>query len=168
MNPFVIRQFCWLFCLLVAQVSSKNRFCFRAAAADTFAMVVFCFISGMLIEVLVSGMTLEQSLASRLLSIPVNIAIAYPYGVFRDWVLKRGAAISPTPWMKNVADLVAYVSFQSPVYATILFVVGASPEQIVTAVSSNAIISCAMGVLYGYFLDFCRRCFKVPGYVPQV
>ncbi|CAH0526293.1 L-alanine exporter AlaE [Vibrio hippocampi] len=131
-------------------------------------MVVFCFVSGMLIEVLVSGMTFEQSLASRLLSIPVNIAIAYPYGVFRDWVLRNGAKLSDRSWMKNLADLLAYVSFQSPVYAGILLTVGASPEQIVTAVSSNAAISCAMGVVYGYFLDFCRRWFRVPGYAQQV
>jgi hypothetical protein len=142
----------------------KGPFCLRNAAADTFAMVVFCFITGMLIEILVSGMTLEQSLASRLLSIPVNIAIAWPYGVFRDWALRQGAKVSDSGFMKSIADLMAYVAFQSPVYAAILFTVGASTDQIITAVSSNAIVSCGMGVLYGYFLDYCRKWFKVPGY----
>ncbi|CAM2965642.1 L-alanine exporter AlaE [Vibrio ordalii] len=52
----------------------------------------------------------------------------------------------------------------APVYAAILWAVGASTEQIITAVSSNAIVSCGMGVLYGYFLDMCRRWFRVPGY----
>ncbi|MCL9774747.1 L-alanine exporter AlaE [Vibrio methylphosphonaticus] len=142
----------------------KAPFCLRNAAADTFAMVVFCFVSGMLIEVLVSGMTFEQSLASRLLSIPVNIAIAMPYGLFRDWALKQGAKVSNSGFMKATADLIAYVAFQSPVYAAILLTVGASTEQIITAVSSNALVSCGMGVLYGYFLDYCRRWFRVPGY----
>ncbi|GAL36997.1 L-alanine exporter AlaE [Vibrio maritimus] len=146
----------------------KAPFCIRNAAADTFAMVVFCFVSGMLIEVLVSGMTFEQSLASRLLSIPVNIAIAWPYGVFRDWALRQGAKVSPSGPMKAFSDLVAYVAFQSPVYAAILFTVGASTDQIITAVSSNAIVSCGMGVLYGYFLDLCRRWFRVPGYYQSV
>lgn len=148
-------------------MKSRAPFCIRHAAADTFAMVVFCFISGMIIEILISGMTFQQSLASRTLSIPVNIAIAWPYGVFRDWVLRQGARFSSTGLMKNVSDLIAYVLFQSPVYAGILLAVGASTDQIITAVTSNAIISCGMGVLYGYFLDMCRRWFKVPGYHQQ-
>ncbi|ENO1850040.1 L-alanine exporter AlaE [Vibrio vulnificus] len=148
-------------------MKSRAPFCIRHAAADTFAMVVFCFISGMIIEILISGMTFQQSLASRTLSIPVNIAIAWPYGVFRDWVLRQGARVSTSGLMKNVSDLVAYVLFQSPVYAGILLAVGASTEQIITAVTSNAFISCGMGVLYGYFLDMCRRWFKVPGYYQQ-
>lgn len=145
-------------------MKARGPFCIRHAAADTFAMVVFCFISGMIIEIFISGMTFEQSLASRTLSIPVNIAIAWPYGVFRDFILRQGRKWSETGLMKNVSDLVAYVLFQSPVYAAILWAVGASTEQIITAVSSNAIVSCGMGVLYGYFLDMCRRWFRVPGY----
>ncbi|MBN3573523.1 L-alanine exporter AlaE [Vibrio neptunius] len=148
-------------------MKSRGPFCIRNAAADTFAMVVFCFISGMIIEVFISGMTFEQSLASRTLSIPVNIAIAWPYGMFRDLMLRQGERISSSGLTKNIADLLAYVLFQSPVYAGILFVVGASSDQIVTAVASNAVISCGMGVLYGYFLDMCRKWFKVPGYCQQ-
>ncbi|CAM2802684.1 hypothetical protein VIOR103205_03895 [Vibrio ordalii] len=34
-------------------MKARGPFCIRHAAADTFAMVVFCFISGMLIEILV-------------------------------------------------------------------------------------------------------------------
>lgn len=139
-------------------------FCIRHAAADTFAMVVFCFVSGMLIEIYVSEMSFQQSLASRTLSIPVNIVIAWPYGQFRDCVLTLGKRITDTRLMRNISDLVAYVLFQSPVYVAILLCVGATYEQIVTAVAINALISCGMGVIYGYFLDMCRRWFKVPGY----
>ncbi|USD33428.1 MULTISPECIES: L-alanine exporter AlaE [Vibrio] len=145
----------------------RGPFCIRNAAADTFAMVVFCFISGMIIEIFISGMTFEQSLASRTLSIPVNIAIAWPYGMFRDFMLRQGERVSSTSMMKNMSDLIAYVLFQSPVYAAILVAVGASSDQILTAVTSNAVISCGMGVLYGYFLDMCRKWFKVPGYYQQ-
>lgn len=148
-------------------MKARGPFCIRHAAADTFAMVVFCFISGMMIEIFVSGMTFEQSLASRTLSIPVNIAIAWPYGLFRDYVLRQGRRLSDTRLSKNVSDLLAYVLFQSPVYAAILWTVGASGDQIMTAVASNAIVSCGMGVLYGYFLDLCRKWFRVPGYYQQ-
>lgn len=146
------------------RVSVKNSFNIRNAAADTFAMVIFSFIAGMLIEVFISGMTLEQSLASRTLSIPINIAIAWPYGVFRDAMLRAGKRLSTSGWMRSVADMLAYVLFQSPVYAMILLVVGADTDQIMKAVASNAVVSGALGVVYGHFLDACRKMFKVPGY----
>ncbi|WED22779.1 L-alanine exporter AlaE [Vibrio sp. JC009] len=139
----------------------------RNVAADTFAMVVFCFVSGMAIEIFISGMSFEKSLASRLVSIPVNIAIAMPYGLYRDWVLRQGAKIADNFVVKNLADLVAFVTFQSPVYVGILLSVGASTDQIITAVATNAVLSCGMGVLYGYFLDYCRKWFRVPGYCQQ-
>lgn len=149
-------------------MSSKAPFCIRHAAADTFAMVVFSFVVGMLIEIFVSGMSFEQSLQSRTLSIPVNIAIAWPYGVFRDWVLNQGGRIHGGELTKRISDVIAYVLFQSPVYAAILWFVGVSSDQIVTAVASNAVVSCGLGVLYGYFLDNCRKLFRVPAYSQQV
>ncbi|WP_256549293.1 L-alanine exporter AlaE [Photobacterium sp. CCB-ST2H9] len=145
----------------------KEQFNVRNAAADTFAMVVFCFITGMMIEVFVSGMTLQQSLASRTLAIPVNIAIAWPYGVFRDWMIRQGSQRSQQKWMKFLSDMLAYVLFQSPVYAAILWAVGAAPEQIMTAVASNAVVSGMLGGVYGQFLEACRRMFRVPGYYQQ-
>lgn len=63
--------------------------------------------------------------------------------------------------MKNMADVLAYVTFQSPVYVAILWSVGADWHQIVAAVSSNPAVSMMMGAAYGYFLDYCRRLFRV-------
>ena len=138
----------------------------RSAAADTFALVVYCFIAGMAIEILVSGMSFQQSLSSRLLSIPVNILIAWPYGRYRDLFNRIARRSDRYPFLlRNLADLLAYVSFQSPVYAAILWSVGADGQQIITAVASNAVVSMAMGVVYGYFLEYCRRLFRVTGYV---
>jgi len=138
----------------------------RSAAADTFALVVYCFIAGMAIEILVSGMSFQQSLSSRLLSIPVNILIAWPYGRYRDLFIRVARRFKRQPFLlRNLADLLAYVSFQSPVYAAILWSVGADGQQIITAVTSNAVVSMAMGVVYGYFLEYCRRLFRVAGYV---
>ncbi|MEA9391774.1 L-alanine exporter AlaE [Acerihabitans sp. TG2] len=138
----------------------------RMAAADTFALVVYCFIAGMIIEICLSGMTLQQSLSSRLLSVPVNVAIAWPFGLYRDAMLRLARRhCSGRFWMRNLVDLVAYVSFQSPVYALILLVVGADEQQIMTAVTSNAISSMMLGVVYGYFLEYCRRLFHVSRYV---
>ena len=72
----------------------------RHAVADTFAMVVYCSVVNMLIEIFLSGMTFEQSLSSRLVAIPVNIIIA-PYGLYRDAVMRFARRISPSGWMKT-------------------------------------------------------------------
>ena len=133
----------------------------RHAAADTFAMVVYCFVVGMMIEIFISGMSFQQSLSSRLVSIPVNILIAWPYGIYRDLIMRQARRLSAARSMKTLADILAYITFQSPVYAAILLFVGADWQQIVTAVSSNMVVSMLMGAAYGYFLDYCRRLFRV-------
>ncbi|EHD20124.1 MULTISPECIES: L-alanine exporter AlaE [Brenneria] len=134
----------------------------RSATADTFALVVYCFITGMVIEIGLSGMSFEQSLSSRLLSIPVNIVVAWPYGIYRDRVLGFARRHGPQHFLlRNLADLLAYVSFQSPVYIAILWTIGADSSQMLTAVASNAVVSMVMGVIYGYFLEYCRRLFRV-------
>lgn len=73
----------------------------RSAAADIFALVVYSFIVGMAIEVFLSGMSFSQSLSSRLLSIPVNILIAWPYGIYRDWFIRQSQRCSPTGTAKS-------------------------------------------------------------------
>ncbi len=136
----------------------------RHAVADTFAMVVHCSVVNMLIEIFLSGMSFEQSLSSVLVAIPVNILIAWPYGVYRDLIMRVARKASPAGWAKNPADVLAYVTFQSPVYIIILLTVGAGWHQIVAAVSSNIVVSMLMGAVYGYFLNYCRRLFKVSSY----
>ncbi len=138
----------------------------RHAVADTFAMVVYCTIVNMMIEIFLSGMTFQQSLSSRLVGIPVNILIAVPYGVYRDFLMRRAQRLSANGWVKSVADIVSYVTFQSPVYVAILLFVGADWHQIIAAVSSNILVSMIMGAAYGYFLDFCRRLFRVSPSLP--
>ena len=83
----------------------------RHAVADTFAMVVYCTVVNMMIEIFLSGMTFEQSLSSRLVAIPVNIIIAVPYGIYRDFAMRQARRISPARWMKNMADVLAYVQY---------------------------------------------------------
>ena len=85
----------------------------RSAAADTFALVVYCFIAGMAIEVSISGMSFQQSLSSRLLSIPVNILIARLTAAIAICLSARRAAVraassccatSPTCWPTSASN----------------------------------------------------------------
>ena len=112
----------------------------RHAVADTFAMVVYCSVVNMLIEIFLSGMSFEQSLYSRLVAIPVNILIAWPYGMYRDLFMRAARKATQAGWAKNLADVLAYVTFQSPVYVIILLTVGADWHQITAAVSSNIVV----------------------------
>ena len=75
----------------------------RHAVADTFAMVVYCSVVNMCIEVFLSGMSFEQSFYSRLVAIPVNILIAWPYGMYRDLFMRAARKVSPSGWIKNLA-----------------------------------------------------------------
>ncbi len=77
----------------------------RHAVADTFAMVVYCSVVNMCIEVFLSGMSFEQSFYSRLVAIPVNILIAWPYGMYRDLFMRAARKVSPSGWIKNLADI---------------------------------------------------------------
>ena len=66
----------------------------RHAVADTFAMVVYCSVVNMCIEVFLSGMSFEQSFYSRLVAIPVNILIAWPYGMYPICLCARHAKLA--------------------------------------------------------------------------
>lgn len=84
----------------------------RSATADTFALVVYCFFTGMAIEILLSGMSLQQSLSSRVLAIPVNVIIAWPFGQYRDAVVSLASRHGPKQfWTRNLADLLAMSVF---------------------------------------------------------
>ena len=79
-------------------------------------------------------------------------------------MMRFARRISPAGFVKYLADVLAYVTFQSPVYVVILLTVGADWHQIMAAVSANIVVSMLMGAVYGYFLDYCRRLFKVSRY----
>ena len=133
----------------------------RRFFADTVAMITFSTIVGMVIEILVSGMTLGQSVQARLTAIPANLLTARLYGMFRDWVFKRMKAHGGGQIRKAVADITAFVLFQVPLYATILGTSGANLRQIVTACGTVTVLSAFMGSPYGIFLDFSRWLFRI-------
>ena len=133
----------------------------RSKFVDIFALVVFCSVTGMFIEVVISGMTVSQSLSSRLLAIPTNMLIAVPYAWYRDQVMDQVTRRLSGSVVKMLADVFAFVTFQAPIYGLTLLIVGVSVEQMVTAVSTVAMFSVVLGAMYGYFLEYSRRMFRV-------
>jgi len=129
----------------------------RTLLADSVAMVSFSFCIGLIIELAFAGMSLEQSLASRGLSVLPNLLTARPYGVYRD-ALQRKLGLR-LPSVKAI-DLIAFTTFQVPLYCVILLFAGANTDQIMRAAASISVFSLFMGVPYGLYLDWLRRVLK--------
>jgi len=132
----------------------------RRFFADTFAMITFSTIGGMVIEILISGLTIGQSIQARLTAVPANLLTGRPYGIYRDWVLRVTKAKEGGKLRKGLADLFAFVTFQVTLYAIILTSTGARISQIVTACGTLTVLSVFMGRPYGMFLDFSRWLFR--------
>lgn len=132
----------------------------RRFFADTFAMITFSTVVGMAIEI-ASGMTLKQSAQVRLTAIPVNFLTARLYGMFRDWMFRLFKIQKNNQFLKGIADILAFVLFQVPLYATILATSGDSVRQIAISCSTITILSVFMGRPYGIFLDFSRWLFRI-------
>jgi hypothetical protein len=130
--------------------------------ADTFAMIVFTTAVGMGIEVGISGLSFFQSLRVRITAIPVNLITARPYGVFRDWIFKKLKATQGSQLQKGIADVVAFILFQAPLYAMILMAAGGAIRmQVLSSVATTAVFMLVAGRPYGLFLGFSRRLFGV-------
>ena len=56
--------------------------------SDTLAGLSFSMTVCIPIEAGLAGMTLEQSLHARLASLPFNLLLSGPYGMFRNWTYK--------------------------------------------------------------------------------
>lgn len=135
-----------------------NRDMIVEKVADTFAMVTFSYVSGMCIEIGIAGLTLSQSITSRNASIPLNLITGAPFASFRDYLQRK--LYSSNKIIRLFVDLVAFLSFQIPIYVCVLLFAGANLHQIVKAVGAVIIFFLIMGPPYGMYLDVCRKGFR--------
>ncbi len=129
--------------------------------ANMVAMVVFCTVVNFIIEVLFSGLSVNQSVTARLAAIPINVLIAVPYGIYRDYLLKLALRFNRSVSAMLVVDVFAYASFLSPVYVCILICDEVPSDKILIATGFNILFSFLCGGLYGRFLEFVRGAFYV-------
>ncbi|PJE80318.1 L-alanine exporter AlaE [invertebrate metagenome] len=129
----------------------------RYFLADTIALMIFTFISGISIEVGIAGFTIRQSLISRLLCVPVNLGTARPYGMYRDAIQHVTEKLLPSTLQGTLSDIIAYVSFQLPLYIVILLFAGLSWKEIGIASVSQVTALIILGRPYGLWLEFCRK-----------
>ncbi|MEX0531599.1 L-alanine exporter AlaE [Raoultella terrigena] len=130
-----------------------------AFIADTAALILFFTTTGIINERVIAGMTWEQVLHARLLGAVLMVPVARPYGIWRDWLMRRAGPgrVSQLLW-----DSAALVSFQVPIYALIIAFSGASGSGLVRGTLGAALMMLCLGRLYGAFLNWVRRLFGLP------
>jgi hypothetical protein len=131
----------------------------RAFVADTTALIVFFTTTGIINERFVAGMDWEQVLHARLLGAALMIPVGRPYGLWRDWVMRRA---SSTRSSQLLWDSLALVSFQVPIYAAIIGLSGASGRGLMFGILGATFIMLVCGRPYGFFLSWVRKLFGSP------
>lgn len=131
----------------------------KAFVADTVALILFFTTTGILNERFIAGMTWDQVFDARLLGAALMVPVARPYGLWRDWLMKRA---SPRRASRLLWDSFALVSFQVPIYAAIIAYSGARGEGLVHGVLGAAVLMLVLGRPYGAFLNMVRKAFGLP------
>lgn len=127
--------------------------------ADTLALLLFFTTTGALNERFVAGMQWDQVLHARLLGAVLMVPVARPYGIWRDWVMRRA---SDGRFSRILWDSIALVTFQVPIYAAIIAVNGASGVGLLYGILGATVVMLVLGRPYGAFLNFVRGRFGLP------
>ena len=132
----------------------------RRFLAHTTAMIVFSTVAGMFTEIVVAGLSVQQSLYARLTAVPIILITGRPYGLYRDWIYRCCRAEKGVA-RRLIADTTALISFQLPLYWITLAAVGATLWQIAAASVTAIVILSVSGRPFGAVLDLFRRLFGV-------
>lgn len=131
----------------------------RSFMADTLALIIFFTATGIINERFIAGMTWEQVFRARLLGAVLMVPVARPYGLWRDWMMRRARE---NRFSRLLWDSLALVSFQVPIYAAIIAVSGATGGGLVRGILGAAVMMLVLGRPYGAFLNWVRGLFALP------
>jgi|TARA_B110000977_G_C10833347_1_gene398993 hypothetical protein len=122
---------------------------------DTAATITFFTVIAALSELLIAGMNPTQVLIARLIMMPVMMVTARPYGLWRDWFFSK---TRPQRWLTNVVgDIIAFITFQVPVYVATLALAGANASEIAAAVSASIVFMILLSRPFGIYLEAVRN-----------
>lgn len=127
--------------------------------ADTLALILFFTTTGILNERFIAGMEWSQVLHARILGGLLMIPVGWPYGLWRDLVMRRAG---PGRMSRLIWDSVALMTFQVPIYAAIIAASGASGDALLRGTIGAAVMMLLLGRPYGLFRDWIRRLFGLP------
>ena len=130
--------------------------------ADSIAMTIFFTIIGILNERFIAGMGWPEVLAARSIGAPPMVLTARGYGIWRDAIMKMSGALLRGGIYTALFDTLALLSFNIPIYASILYMGGASLDEVIKGSMGTVVILLVAGRPYGLWLDFVRQKFGVP------
>ncbi len=139
----------------------------RSFLADTLALVLFFTVTSGLNERFVVGMAWREIFVSRGIGAVLMVLTARPYGLWRTWFLAK--ARPSTRSRTLLADGLALLLFQVPIYFGIVLAGGADLPSALRGSLSFAVLMLVLGRPYGLWLDFVRRRFGLeePGQKPM-
>lgn len=133
----------------------------RAFFADTLALLLFFTATGIINERFIADMSWEQVLQARVIGAVLMVPVARPYGLWRDWMMRRARQ---TRSSRLAWDSLALLTFQVPIYAGIIASSGAAGSDLVRGIVGAAVMMIALGRPYGMFLNVIRSLFGLgPG-----
>ena len=113
-------------------------------------------------EYFVGGLESEEVLSTRIGMSIAGLFISRPYGKFREYWAKRCKTNPDSSRLRKfVTDVSGNLLFTTPIYSTIMWASGASPEEMTLALPAGLTAATIVGRPYGWFLDKWRKRFGV-------
>ena len=130
------------------------KFCVDAIAMNVFSL------SYALNEKFVAGMDWEEVGKTRLAAAIGNTITGRPYGIFRDWMMKKFNVREDSHWVKKyVVDILTFATGQTPLYMLYMAASGADLKEIGTAAAFLTLVAPLAGRPQGATYDFTRKQF---------
>jgi hypothetical protein len=142
-----------------AETSPKrsNRERFKEFWVDVFVMNTFSYVVAAPLELIIAGMSWEAHLKVRLMGLLINSLIGRPYGIWREFIVHlTGMTEHSSAFKRYWVDTLVFLSFQLPVYVTIMALGGADWNGILKAAGTASLLAGFLGRPYGIYLDFVR------------
>lgn len=139
----------------MSNTNARPKIAIKAFGVDTLGTILFFTIVAGLTELLIAGMDWQTVLTTRLITIPMMVLTGRPYGMWRDLVFWR---LTPRHTVtRMLTDILAFLTFQVPVYVGTLFIAGARLGEIQVAVGAAVFFMIALSRPFGIFLEALRR-----------
>jgi len=124
---------------------------------DVFVMNTFSYAVAAPLELIIADMSWQAHLKVRLMGLVINSFIGRPYGLWREFVVGRtGMNVTSSAMQRYGVDTLVFLSFQLPVYVTIMALGGADLDGILKAAGTASLLAGVLGRPYGIYLDFVR------------
>ena len=126
---------------------------------DAIAMNVFS-LSYALNEKFIAGMDWDEVGKTRLAAAVGNTLTGRPYGIYRDWMMKKFRVKKNSGWLKKYAvDVLTFATGQTPLYMLYMAASGADIKEMGTAAAFLTFVAPLVARPQGVTYDLARKQF---------